>query len=41
MEGPEKQSWRIRICKDQNVLGEYLSGREKEVKALSTRLGYI
>ena len=26
---------------DWNVLGEYLSGREKEVKALSTRLGYI
>ena len=26
---------------DWNVLGEYLPGREKEVKALSTRLGYI
>ena len=30
----------IRICKDQNVLSEYLSGREKEEKALSARLGY-
>ena len=25
---------------DWNVLGEYLSGREKEEKALSARLGY-
>ncbi len=28
----------IRICKDRNVLKEYLESREKEVKALQARL---
>ncbi len=30
----------IRICKDRNVLKEYLENKEQEVKALRTRLGY-
>lgn len=30
----------IRICKDRNVLKEYLESRGQEVKALRTRLGY-
>ncbi len=31
----------IRICKDRNVLKEYLENKEQEVKALRARLGYI
>ena len=31
----------IRICKDRNVLKEYLENKEQEVKALQARLGYI
>lgn len=30
----------IRICKDKNLLKEYLESKEKEVKALQARLGY-
>jgi len=31
----------IRICKDRNVLREYLESKEQEVKALRARLRYI
>lgn len=31
----------IRICKDKDLLKEYLESKEKEVKALRAKLGYI
>ena len=30
----------IRICKNRNVLKEYLESKEQEVKALQAKLGY-